>query len=92
MVVDASKAFCQGRAHPPGHDDGIVRDAALQDLVPPDHVLLAGIQELGDAADEPALQVVLIPQPLRLDALLAARAFLPSHLGALPSHSHRLQA
>ena len=47
-------------ADPPGHDTGPLCQAPFQDLIPPNQLLALGCQEAVDAADEPALQLVLI--------------------------------
>ncbi len=70
-------------ADPPGHDTGPLCQAPFQNLIPPDQLLALGCQEAVDAADEPALQLVLIFQLLLLDALLTCWAASPPRLGAL---------
>ena len=67
----------------PRHDRGLRRQAALEDLVPADEALAAGVEMLLDAADEPALQLAGVGQPLGLQARLAPRAGVPARLGAL---------
>ena len=70
-------------SHSPGHDAGSFSKAPLQNLIPADELLALGRQEAIDAANEPALQLVLILQVLLLDALLTRWAAAPPRLGAL---------
>ena len=67
----------------PIHHDGVLGQAALADFAPADQVASLGIDELLDAADEVALQLVLVLQALLFDAGLAAGALLPILLGHL---------
>ena len=67
----------------PIHHDGVLGQAALADFAPADQAASLGIDELLDAADEVALQLMLVLQALLLDAGLAAGALLPIVFGHL---------
>ena len=67
----------------PAHHRSVGSQSALEDFVPADDLAPAGVQVALDAADEVALQRVLVGQALSGDARLALGAFVPARFGAL---------
>ena len=61
----------------PGHDRGVGRESALQNLVPADELAALAVDEGFDLAGEPALQLLLGLEALGLHAGLALGAGLP---------------
>ena len=82
-VVSGLGGSDSARLSPPAHHGGVGRQSALEDFVPTDDLSSARIQVGLDAANEVALQGVLVDQALRGDARLALGAVVPPRFGAL---------
>src|SRR5699024_6659456 len=71
----------------PGHHGRPRGESSFEDLVPADQTTATRGQVRVELADEPALQFVLVGQPLLLDPFLGGVTVLPLGLGAfVPTH------
>ena len=82
-VVPGFGGSDSARLTAPAHDGGVGGQPALEDFVPADDLASAGVQVALDAANEVALQGVLVGQALCGDACLTLGAVVPARFGAL---------
>src|ERR1044071_4157329 len=79
-VVRCSRRGDAARSAAPGHDHGVVREPALEDLVPANESAPLRRQEGVHLLDEPTLQLVFVLKAELFDARLRAWARLPLRL------------